>query len=72
MCKNRAGSLLVTMFMHGSLTASARILMPLEISGVSLLTFDLVWVAVLCVFIAAIAVANGWHLSGQPLRTRAA
>jgi hypothetical protein len=69
---DRTGSLLVAMFMHGSLTASARILMPSGIAGVPLLTFDLVWVAALCVVIAAIAVANSRRLSRQPLWSRAA
>jgi CAAX protease family protein len=51
---DRTGSLLVAMLMHGSLTASARILMPPGTTGVQLLTFDLVWVAALCVVIAAV------------------
>jgi len=63
------GSLLVAMLMHGSLTASARILMPPRIAGVRLLTFDLVWIAVLCVLLAAILV-NRRQLPGQPLRTQ--
>ena len=69
---DRTGSLLVAMFMHGSLTASARILMPPGIAGLPLLTFDLVWVAALCVVIAAIAVANSRHFSRHLLRSRAA
>jgi CAAX protease family protein len=69
---DRTGSLLLAMFMHGSLTASARILMPAGMAGVPLLTFDLVWVTALCVVIAAIAAANGRRLSRQPLRSRAA
>jgi CAAX protease family protein len=51
---DRTGSVLVAMLMHGSLTASARILMPPGTTGVQLLTFDLVWVAALCVVIAAV------------------
>jgi membrane protease YdiL (CAAX protease family) len=69
---DRTGSLLVAMFMHGSLTASARIFMPPGIAGVPLLTFDLVWVAALCVVIAVIAAANRRRLARQPLRSRAA
>jgi membrane protease YdiL (CAAX protease family) len=69
---DRTGSLLVAMFMHASLTASARILMPPGIAGVPLLTFDLVWVAALCVVIAAIAVATSRRPSRQPLPSRAA
>src|SRR6185503_13725239 len=66
----RTGSLLVAMLMHGSLTASARILIPPATAGVPLLTFDLVWVAALCVVIAAVAVANSEHLSRRPLPRR--
>jgi membrane protease YdiL (CAAX protease family) len=69
---DRTGSLLVAMFMHGSLTASARILIPPGTAGVPLLTFDLVWVAALCVVIAAVAVANSGQLSRRPLRRRMA
>ena len=60
---HRTGSLLVAMFMHASLTASARILIPPGIAGVPLLTFDLVWVAALCVVIAAVALADGEQFS---------
>jgi CAAX protease family protein len=69
---DRTGSLLVAMFMHGSLTASARILIPPGTAGVPLLTFDLVWVAALCVVIAAVAVANSGQLSRRPLQRRMA
>lgn len=69
---DRTGSLLVAMFMHGSLTASARIVMPPGIGGVPLLTFDLVWVAALCVVIAAIATVTNRQPSRQPLPSRAA
>jgi len=55
---DRTGSLLVAMFMHVSLTASVRILSPLVIAGVPLLTFDLVWAAVLWVVVAAVVGAN--------------
>jgi uncharacterized protein len=65
-------SLLLAMLMHGGLTFSARALVPAGMTGVPLLTFDLVWTAALCVVIAAVAVANGWHLSRHTLRTRAA
>src|SRR5215216_2924187 len=66
------GSLLVAMLMHASLTSSSRILLPLAIAGVPLLTFDFIWAAVLCVVVAAVAVANGGKLSRQPLRRRVA
>jgi len=64
---DRTGSLLVAMLMHMSLTASTLILGPLAISGVSLLTYDLVLAAALWVVVAVIAVANRGQLSRQPL-----
>ena len=69
---DRTGSLLVAMLMHGSLTASARILMPPGTTGVRLLTFDLVWVAALSVVIAAVAFSNREQLSRRPLQRRMA
>jgi len=69
---DRTGSLLVAMLMHGSLTASARILMPPGTTGVRLLTFDLVWVSALCVVIAAVAFSNREQLSRRPLQRRMA
>jgi membrane protease YdiL (CAAX protease family) len=69
---DRTESLLVAMLMHTSLVASNAILVPL-VTGVALVTFDLVWAAVLWVFVGAIALANGGHLSRQPpLRGRVA
>ena len=69
---DRTGSLLVAMIMHGSLTASARILFPPGMAGARLLAFDFVWVTALCVVIAAIAVTDRRQLSRRPLRPRAA
>jgi uncharacterized protein len=66
------GSLFIAMLMHGSLTASARILMPAGIAGAPLLTFDLVWVAALSVVIAAIAAHNHSPISGHVVRRRVA
>ena len=65
------GSLLLAMLMHTSLTASTLILGAGAV-GVSLLTFDLIWAAVLWTVVAGMAVANGGHLSRQPLRRRVA
>jgi membrane protease YdiL (CAAX protease family) len=66
------GSLLVAMLMHTSLTASTLILMPLA-TGVAAVTYDLVLAAALWVFVGAVALANGGHLSRQPpLRKRVA
>lgn len=47
-------SLPVAMLMHGSLTATSRILAPPGLAGVPLMTYDLLWAAVLW---AAVAVA---------------
>jgi uncharacterized protein len=63
---DRTESLLVAMLMHGSLTGSARILMPAGIVGLPLLTFDLVWIAALCVVIAVVAITNRGQLSRRP------
>jgi uncharacterized protein len=66
------GSLLVAMLMHLSLTASTLIL-GARLAGVPLVTFDLIWAAVLWAVIGAVALANGGHLSRQPpLRRRVA
>jgi uncharacterized protein len=59
---DRTESLLVAMLMHVSLVASNVILVPLA-TGVALVTYDLVWAAVLWVVVGAVAVANGGHLS---------
>jgi membrane protease YdiL (CAAX protease family) len=68
----RTGSLLVAMLMHASLTASMLILGPLA-TGAALATYTLVFTAALWVFVAAVAVAGGGHLSRQPpLRRRVA
>jgi membrane protease YdiL (CAAX protease family) len=69
---DHTGSLLVAMLMHASFTASWLIVMPAGISGAPFLTWYLVWTAALWVVVAAVVVADGWHLSHQPLRTRAA
>jgi len=68
---DRTGNLLVAMLMHTSLTASTLIL-GAGIAGVPLVTFDLIWAAVLWAVVAAVAVANGGKLSQQPLRRRGA
>ena len=55
---DRTGSLLVAMLMHAPLAASQLILIPLAISGVQVVTYDLVFAAVLWVVVAAVAVAQ--------------
>lgn len=52
---DRTGSLLVSILMHASLTASVPfILMPLEISGAPLVIWYLVLAAALCIVVAAV------------------
>jgi membrane protease YdiL (CAAX protease family) len=55
---DRTGSLLVAMLMHAPLAASQLILIPPAITGVQLVTYDLVFTAALWVFVAAVAVAQ--------------
>ena len=69
---DRTGSLLVAMLMHGSLTATQLILMPLPASGMSLLTLILAWAAALWIVVAMIAVANGGQFSRPLVWRRAA
>jgi len=68
---DRTGSLLIGgILMHMSLTASARIISPLAIGGVPLLTFDLVWFAAMWAIVAAVAAANRWKLESRVSLTR--
>lgn len=69
---DRTGSLLVAMLMHVSLTASTLILQPLDLAGMHALTYDLVLAAALWLLIAALAMADGRHLSPPPRRPRVA
>ena len=67
----RTGSLLVAILMHAGLTASSLILGP-GVAGVHLVTFDFIWAVVLWAVIAAVALAQGGHLSRQAPRRRVA
>jgi hypothetical protein len=69
---DRTGSLLVATLMHASLTASTLILQPLDVTGMRVVTYDLILTAALWLLIAALAMANGWQLSRQLLRPRVA
>jgi uncharacterized protein len=70
------GSLLLAMLMHASLTASTFILGPLAgpgaMSGVYLLAYVIASAAVTWVIVGTVALAQGGHLSRQPLRRRVA
>jgi len=68
---DRTGSLLVAILMHVSLAAFNFILTP-WVPGVAGLTLGFAYAAATWVVVAAVAVANGGHLSRQPLRRRAA
>jgi membrane protease YdiL (CAAX protease family) len=59
---DRTRSLLVVMLMHAPLAASQLTLIPLAISGVHVVTYDLVFAAALWVFVVAVAVANRGQL----------
>jgi CAAX protease family protein len=65
---DRTKSLLVVMLMHAPL-AGGQLVLPPAISGVPLVTFDLLFAAALWIVVAAVAVANHAQLSGQPSRT---
>jgi membrane protease YdiL (CAAX protease family) len=71
---DRTESLLLAMLMHGSFAACTFILGPVigpgAMSGASLLAYDFALGAVLWVVVGAVAVANGGHLSRQPLARR--
>jgi uncharacterized protein len=70
---DRTGSLLVAMLMHASLTFSTLSVASVAMSGVALLTYQLVWAAALWVIVGLVALAQGRHLSRQsPLRRRVA
>lgn len=69
---DRTGSLLVAMLMHGSLTATQLILMPLPASGMSLLTSILAWAVALWIVVAMIAVASRWRISRPLVRRQVA
>ena len=65
-------SLLVTMLMHVSLTASLLILNPLGMSGAHLLAFSFAFAAAVWVVVGAIASRRGGHLERPPALRRPA
>jgi hypothetical protein len=68
------GSLLLAILMHASFAACTFILNamagPGAMSGSSLLTCDLVLAAAMWIVVGVVAVANGGHLSRQPISRR--
>ena len=69
---DRTRSLPVAMLMHASLTASTLILQPIDVTGMRVVTYDLILTAAFWLLIAALAMANGRQLARAPLRTRVA
>jgi len=67
---DRTGSLLLAMLMHASLTASLPLILAPPATGVPLLSSYLVLAAALWAVVGAVAMANGRHLSRQPLPPR--
>ena len=63
-------SMLVAMLMHASLSASALILESPRLAVLPGLTYGLVLAAALWGVVGVVAVANGGHLSRQPLSSR--
>jgi membrane protease YdiL (CAAX protease family) len=68
---DRTGSLLVAMLMHVSLAAGTIILLP-PVPGVASVVLSFVPAAAMWLVVGAVAMANGWHLSRQPLQKRVA
>lgn len=66
---DRTGSLLVTMVMHASLTASTWILQPLEVAGMRALTYNLVLAAALWAVVAALATGRRGATAARPARS---
>lgn len=69
---DRTESLLLAILMHTSLVTFWTMLTPLTITGISLVTYYLLFTAAMWIVIAAVAVANRRRLSPQPPRGRLA
>ena len=69
---DRTESLLVSVLMHASLMASLNALVPTKLSGTTLLTWILVWAAVLWVIVGAVAIAINRRYSRQPVQKQMA
>ncbi len=65
-------SMFVAMLMHASFSASMLIQQPLGLALVPGLAWNLVLAVALWVVVGAVALAQGGHLSRQPLRRRVA
>jgi CAAX protease family protein len=69
---DRTRSLVVSMLMHASFTASLLILNPVGISGAHLLSYSFALAIAVWVVVAAVVLASGRHLSRPSLRRRMA
>jgi uncharacterized protein len=69
---DRTASLLVSVLMHASLTASMLILGPPAVSGLPLLTYLLVLAAAQAVFVALVTMANRRQVPQHPVLRRLA
>jgi membrane protease YdiL (CAAX protease family) len=69
---DRTGSLLVAILMHMPLAAGQLVLVPLTLSGLPLVAFDVVFAAALWVVVAAVTLASRGQLTRQPLARRPA
>jgi membrane protease YdiL (CAAX protease family) len=62
---DRTGSLFVVMLMHFSYTAFTLILEPSKISGMPLLTLDIISTVVMWTAVGVVALFNGWRLESK-------
>jgi CAAX protease family protein len=69
---DRTQSLLMMMVMHAPIVFGSLALIPQAMSPDRVVTFDLAFAALLWVVVAAVAVANGGHLSRQSVPAHAA
>jgi membrane protease YdiL (CAAX protease family) len=63
---DRTGSLLIVILTHASLVFTTTVLVPMTITGKSLLTWLLLWGAVLWIIVLAIAMFKGRLFSEKP------
>jgi membrane protease YdiL (CAAX protease family) len=69
---DRTGSLLIATLMHASYIFSTLFVFAPPIIGMPFLIFSVIFMVVLWLIVAAVAITNGGHLSRQPLQMRAA
>ena len=69
---NRTQSLLVAILMHMPLAAGQLVLVPLTLSGLPIVAFDVVFAAALWVVVAAVTLADRGQLMCQPVARRLA